>query len=264
MSVLCSVISPMLIAQSGPVGARSAGMGRCSIAISDVWSIMNNPAGIAIIRRPIIGINYEYRNMMKELSSKSAAFIFPIKQGTFGLSYNHFGYSLFNRQKIGIAYARSFGSYLSVGVQLDYLITSLGNSYGRTNNVTFEIGIQSDISEKITMGAWIYNPLHVQLTDFDNEKLSTIIRFGGIWNVSETLVVTFESEKNTEISMFILRGGVEYSIRKSYFFRTGFSTSNEIFSFGLGYNVVNLTMNLSSIYHNYLGFSPQMGLSFQF
>ncbi len=246
------------------IGSRSASMGRSSVAIVDFWSTMNNQAGIALFTKPSVGIYYENRFLINELSTKSIAGIVPAKFGVFAATYNNFGYNKYNEQKIGLAFAKSFGKFIRIGLQLDYLMTVQGNNYGNKNNVTFEIGLQSDVSDKITIGAWVYNPIMVKLSDYDNEKSPAILRFGFSWHISDNFFATMEAEKNTFINPVIMRGGLEYTIQGKYFFRTGFSTKNEIFSFGFGLNIKQLTFNISAIMHETLGFSPQASLIYNF
>ena len=59
---------------SGIVGGRSNSMGNCSVALSDFWSIANNPAGIAGAQHVMAGFAYDNRFFMKELSNYAAAF----------------------------------------------------------------------------------------------------------------------------------------------------------------------------------------------
>lgn len=247
-----------------PIGSRSAGMGHSSVAITDFWGVMNNQAGIALFNKPIIGIYYENRFLLNQLSTKSVAGIWPSKYGVIGASYNHFGYKLYNNQKIGLAYARAFSNKLRVGIQLDYLQTTIGNNYGSKGNVTFEIGIQSDISNQITVGAWVFNPIMVRLAEYDNEKLPAVFRLGFVWHISDVFLATIETEKNTTIVPITFRGGLEYEIKSRFFFRTGFSTNKEIFSFGFGLYIKQLTFNISAVMHESLGFSLQSSLIFHF
>ncbi len=245
-------------------GSRSAAMGRTSVAYTDFWSAMNNQAGIALANKPMAGIFYESRFMLNELSSKSVAAIIPTKYGVFAGTYNHFGYKLYNDQKIGIAYARSFGAKFRIGVQLDYLQTTLGNNYGSKGNVTFEIGIQTQVTKNLTIGAWTYNPIMAQLAGYDSEKIPATYRLGIAWQMSEIFLLTLETEKNTAISPIIIRGGAEYELNKKFFFRTGFATKDEIFSFGAGIKLTHLVFNISATMHQILGFSPQSSLIFSF
>ncbi|MBC8319684.1 MAG: hypothetical protein H8E34_03065 [Bacteroidetes bacterium] len=247
-----------------PIGSRSAGMGRTSVAITDFWGAMNNQAGIALFNKPAVGVYYENHFLLNELSTKSVAGIVPTKFGVFGITYNHFGYRLYNNQKVGIVYARAFGNNLRIGLQLDYLQTALGNNYGKKGNVTFELGIQTDITEKITIGVWVFNPTMVVLADYDNEKLPAVYRLGFVWHISDIFLATVEAEKSTDINSVMFRGGLEYELNKRFFFRTGFSTRKEIFSFGFGMKFKHIVFNLSAIMHESLGFSPQTSLIFQF
>lgn len=265
--ILIGLSFPMISIASGdtsPIGSRSAGMGRSSVAITDFWGVMNNQAGIALFTKPIVGIYYENRFLLNQLSTKSIAGLWPTKYGVIAASYNHFGYKLYNNQKIGITYARAFSKKLRIGLQLDYIQTTLGNNYGSKGNVTFELGIQSDITEKVTIGAWVFNPIMVKLAEFDNEKLPAVFRLGMVWHISDIFLATLEAEKNTAISPITFRGGLEYELKNRFFFRTGFSTRKEIFSFGFGIYIKQLTFNISAIMHESLGFSPQSSLIFHF
>ena len=102
-----------LFAEGEPIGARAASMGNASVSSTDIWSIFNNPAGMAKQSVFSAGVNYENRYLMKELGLKSAALLVPSRFGVLGLSFNQFGYSLYNENKIGLAYARSFGEIIS-------------------------------------------------------------------------------------------------------------------------------------------------------
>ena len=247
-----------------PIGSRQAGMGRTSVAITDFWSIQNNQAGIALIDKISFGIYYESRFLINELSMKSAAVIVPTKIGVLGASFNHFGYSLYNDMKIGLAYARSFSPYFRIGLQLDYLQTTIGDNYGTKSNVTFELGIQSDVTETLTIGAYVFNPIQVKLAKYDNEKIPAVFRLGVGWNISKNFFITVEAEKSTAINPIVIRGGLEYSIKEKFFIRGGFSTMQEIFSMGFGFNIKFLRFDISAVMHQTLGFSPQSSLIFQF
>jgi hypothetical protein len=247
-----------------PVGARQAGMGRTSVAMIDFWGVMNNQAGIALFDRISAGISYENRFMLNKLSSKSLGLVVPTKMGVLGLSYQHNGFNLYNEQKAGLVYARSFAKYLRIGLQLDYLQTTLGDNYGKKGNVTFELGVQSDVSEQLTIGVWSFNPIRVKLADYDSEKIQAIYRFGMRWKSSSKFSVTFEAEKNTFIKPVVLRGGFEYAIKDQFFIRAGTSSRAEIFTLGFGFKSRLFIFDIGAIMHESLGFSTQASLLFHF
>ncbi len=247
-----------------PIGSRQAGMGRTSVAMTDFWNIQNNQAGIALLDKISAGIYYESRFMLNRLSTKDIAVVFPTKIGVLGASFDYFGYELYNQMKIGIVYARSFSPYFRVGLQLDYLVTSLGDNYGNTGNVTFELGIQSDVAKNLTIGAWVYNPVMVRLADYDNEKIPAIFRLGLSWQIFKGFITNVEVEKNTNITPILVRGGLEYGFNDKFFLRAGFSTQQEILSMGFGLKIKFLVFDISAVMHQTLGFSPQSSLVVRF
>lgn len=246
-----------------PVGSRQAGMGRTGTTLTDLWSIQNNQAGIALIDKTSFGIYYENLYFVDGLGKESAAVVYPANFGVLGLSFNYFGNSLYSDIKVGLAYARSFGPYFRIGLQLDYLQLTLGENYGKQSNFTFELGIQSDVTETLTIGASVFNPIMVSLAEYDEENIPAVFRFGLGWQVSKDFLVTIDAEKSTNYAPVILRAGVEYGIREKFFMRCGFTTYQEIFTMGFGIELKSFRFNLSAVMHQSLGFSLQSGLIFQ-
>ncbi len=247
-----------------PAGARQAGMGRCSVSLTDFWSVQNNPAGIATLDRFQAGIFYENRYMLGSLGLKHIAVVCPVKAGTLGLTLSHFGYSQYSDMKAGLSFARSFGPKFSAGLQLDYLITSIGNGYGSNGTVTFEMGIQTLLSDNITLAAWIFNPLNIKLDKEKKENLPVIFRLGAAWRITDHLLTTLECEKNSAWPLVVVRGGMEYAISQKYFLRGGFSTSLEILTLGFGWRIGRLQFDISSVMHQLLGFSTQFSMDINF
>ena len=248
----------------GTTGGRQAGLNHCSVALSDFWSIQNNQAGMALVRKFSAGVAYENKFLIPHTGAGNIAVIYPYKFGNIGLSMSYFGYSLYQEMKIGLAYARSFGPRLRIGIQLDYLQTALGNGYGSRKNFTFELGLQSDISKQLTLGIYVFNPVPVKLADYANEKIPAIFRFGLAYHFSDKLLATAEAEKNTTCQPVILRAGVEYTFKKQFFFRMGFGTSGDVLSFGFGWHKNHFQFDIGSTMHQSLGFSPQSSLVLSF
>ena len=52
------------------IGARSAGMGATSLTFTDVYSVYNNPGAFGALAKTAVGVNYENRYLLKELSNQ--------------------------------------------------------------------------------------------------------------------------------------------------------------------------------------------------
>ncbi len=267
-SFVITVLLLSSVAQAGselfPQSARSAGMCRSSVALTGFWNILNNQAGLATLERPTAGILYESKFSLNQLSNKTAAFAYPVKAGVLGVDFNYFGYQQYNEIKAGLLYARAFGRYLRMGLQLDYLQTTLGDGYGSKKNVTFEFGVQSDITSEITLGAYLYNPIRVNLSDYADERIPAILRFGITWHFSNTFLATAEAEKNSFYPKIIIRGGLEYSLKEKFYMRTGFSSGEEVFAIGFGLKLKGFRFDIAATMHQTLGFTPQASLTYAF
>jgi len=246
-----------------PQGARSAAMAHASVALTDFWSLQNNQAGLAYNETFAAGIYYENRYLTKELSLKSGGVVLPTNSGNFGLNISYFGYPKYNESKIGLSYARSFGDVLAIGLQLDYLLTSIAEDYGKKGVATFEIGILSKINENLTLGAHVFNPISAKLAEYDDERIQAIIRVGAAYAFDNNIIVSVEVEKDMEYDP-IFKLGLEYRIIEKIYVRGGISTNPGLYSFGFGLDFKKLKIDFSSSVHQTLGYSPQISLIYNF
>jgi hypothetical protein len=244
-------------------GARSTGMGLSSAAASDFWSINNNQAGMAFYDRTAAGIYLENRYLIKEMGLQVGAFTLKTQYGVLGASVSYTGDANYRTTKTGLAFARKFGPNFSAGIQLDYISTALGEDYGKHSNITFDAGILVKISKQLTFGAHTFNPLHVQLSEYDNERIPTTLNAGFGFAFSDKLILTAEAFKNSELPMEF-RSGVEYKLSQVAYARVGLCTNPGRYTFGFGLLMKKLTFDLSSSWHQQLGYSPQVSLQYSF
>ena len=246
-----------------PMGGRAAAMGGSSVASQGLWALQNNPAGMAELEKISLGLYYENRWLLPETAYKCGAFALPTKFGTLGVSFNQFGSSKYNENKFGLAYAKGFGRYLQIGLQLDYLLLKVGNDYGTFHAFTFELGLQSHVTDKLTLGAYIFNPISFSFKQtLNHEKLPIVFRFGMAYKFTKDFNGQCEIEKNTERSGVSLRGGLEYEAFKNFYIRAGVQTNPGILSFGVGYGIRFAQINVAAQLHNELGASLQVGMIF--
>lgn len=219
---------------------------------------------MALIKKFSAGINYEERFGMSPLSTKSVAVLYPSRLGVLGVGMDYFGYSLYHEMKFGLAYARNITPNLRAGLKLDFFQTAFGDHYGSDDNVTFELGLQYDLVKGLTLGAYVFNPIPESKSKEVYFRLPLIYRVGMAYRFSKNLLVTVETEKNSDLSFFQVRAGVEYAILDRYFFRMGLGTRQEVFTTGFGYKMKGLSFDLAAVVHETLGISPQVSLIYSF
>ncbi len=246
------------------IGGRSAAMAHASVTHQDVWSLHNNQAGLGYLKKISVGAYYESRYNLSEMALKGAVFALPTKGGTFGVSVTQFGFSAYNETKYGLAYGRKFGDNFSVGVQLDYMAIRVQQSeYGKKDLLAGEIGIMANVTDKLTAAAHVFNPTTTQLDDYDNERLPTIMRVGLQYDFSDKLLTIAEVEKDVDRKAMV-KVAAEYKIIDLIHIRAGISTNPFKNSFGFGLNLKGLSLDVATTYHEVLGYSPQVALSYKF
>ena len=246
---------------AGLTGGRSSAIGGCSVALNDFWSINNNPAGMTCYPYFSAGISYENRFLMKELSYADAALLMPVKIGTFGLSYSRFGYENYNENKVGLAFARAFGPHLKIGLKLDYLAIRFSKDYAIRQNATFELGLQSDITDDFRIGVYIFNPIYVKMKTLNDERVPVIFRFGFAYKITKDFLATTEAEYNSDTKLNY-RIGLEYNTLKDFYIRIGVYTKPATACFGVGYTWNKITLDVAATMNQYTGVSFQSSLIF--
>lgn len=245
-----------------PLGARSSGLGNASASLSDLWSVQNNQAGLGFVKNFSGGVFYQNQFMLKELSTKAFAFAAPTKHGTFGMCISNFGYSLFSQNKYGLAFGKAFGKNISAGVMMDYLETSI-SEYGKKGSFVAEAGIQVTPLKGLTLGMHVFNLTRTKLSDYNDERIPTIMRLGANYRFSGKVFLALEAEKDID-KKAVAKVGLEYRPVNELFLRAGISSNPTLNCFGIGLELKHFKLDLSSTYHSTFGFSPQMGLMYEF
>lgn len=257
--LLLTQIPVIINAQS----ARFTGLGDASLILSDTWSAIGNQAGIALLNNPTLAFGYENRFQLKETSTQAFAFALPTKTGNFALSYKRYGYELYNENGIGLAYARMLGKYISASVQFDYLYFKQSEDYGNKGAFLFELGMIAKPIDKLYIGVHLYNPSKTKLAEYDDERLTTKMRFGLGYYFTEQVVLIVETEKDINHKARF-KAGIEYEPVSNLFFRTGFGTRPNQFSFGVGYQLWNFTTDIAVSTHESLPLSTEISLKYSF
>jgi hypothetical protein len=247
-----------------PSGAASAGMGNASVTLQNLWSVSQNQAGLAGLEKIAAGVYYDRRFNLDETSVKSFALAIPVSNlGVFGAHINMFGFSLYNEKKLGVSYARKFGESLNTGVQLNYLSTTIAEDYGSNNALTVELGAQVRLLEGLSIGAHIFNPTQASLAEYDDERIPTILKIGLGYEFSPKLLAAIETEKDIDQEA-MFKGGLEYRPVDQIYIRAGISTNPVMNSFGVGFLLNNLQIDIAATMHQSLGWSPHMSLTYTF
>ena len=239
--------------------ARSIALGGSGVAFTGLSSLGNNPAGLAGLESWGGSAQAERRFLLSELQLFSAGGAIPTASGTFGLLVNYFGFREYNEQKIGLLYARKLFDQLYLGAQVGFFNTRIPE-YGSKGLLTFDLGLLAPLSRQLSFGLHLLNPIRQEIRE--GEDLPTVLRFGLEYQPAEKIHLLAEVEKDIQYKARV-HAGLEYQLIEILFLRLGVATEPVSMSFGIGLALAGgLSIDVASSYHQVLGFTPGIGLSY--
>jgi hypothetical protein len=245
-----------------PAGSRSMSMGNASTTFDDVWAYQNNPGALGAITTFSAGLSYENRFLLKEFQTQGFAVAIPLKVGVISFGGDMFGYRNYRSYQAGVGYSMKLSEKFSAGVQLNYKGLSLSSNYGSKHTISAAAGIYAKVTENWKIGVSAYNVGRAKLSDFEDDRFSTVLRLGTSYLFSKKFLIAIEGEKDID-NPFRFKTGLEYEPLKNFFIRGGVQTTPIEFSFGFGYHFKQVHLGVGSSYHQILGWSPNFSIVFQ-
>ena len=250
----------VLALENHHAGARSLGLSNASVSFSDVWGTFHNQAGIAGLDGFSAGFFYESRFGIDLLSLSAGSVVLPLGSGAFGISFFQFGSGVFKENKYALAYARRLSEKWSAGIQLDYLIQTFPENARSKGFATFEGGVLFQPSEKLHLGAHIFNPVKGGIeAPAGKVEMPVVFRAGGHYLFDELVLVAFEAEKDNK-NPALLKSGMEFFVVENLALRFGVSGKPFKYTAGIGYKTGNVSADLGFSYHGNLGITPSVSV----
>ena len=249
-------------ATSTPVGARAVAAGYTSLTAENLWASSNNQAATAYFNKFQAGLYFENHYLLDEMNRIAMGVFFPFNKGGISLCVDHFGGSLYSEMKAGLGFALPMGDNFSAGVQLDYMRMAIGEGYDSYHALTFEAGVLARITDDIKIGLHVFNPIHQKWTKTE-EHIPVLIRAGIAVRPEKSLELYAEVHKSTS-NPAIICGGAEYHFREKFFMRMGITSGPARYTFGVGFSINRIFLDISSSVHSWLGYSPQLSFTYTF
>jgi len=243
-----------------PVSASYIGLGAYSNDHVDVFSFHSNQASLAKIKTLSAGLYGEKRFLLNELGLYDAAVTLPTSSGNFGLDACYYGFSDYNESQVGLAYGRSLGSRIDIGVQFNYYSVRIAG-YGNASAINFEIGTIFHLTENLNAGLHAYNPVGGGLGKNKEEKIASVYSAAIGYDASENFFISLEIEKQEDKPVNV-NAGLQYKFLAQLLARMGISTATSSIYFGIGFELRSMRFDVTAAYHPQLGITPGLLLAF--
>lgn len=246
------------------IGARSNGLGNASIGLDDVWSVYNNPGAFGALKETQLGVSYENRFLLKELSIQSLAFGFHTdNSGNIGLHFQQYGFDLYRETNGGLTYGMKLAENFSAGVSINFHGIYLAENYGSRNTFSAAAGLLYALNKNLKIGMRVQNLSRARLAEFADERLPTAFGLGLQYTISPKVFWSLEAEKDL-VHPLNLKSGLEIQAHDVLALRLGINSYPFQSSFGLGLTMKRFQLDLATQWHATLGLSPSGGLKYTF
>ncbi len=237
-------------------------LGSGGSALSGIWALQQNPAGISDSKRAKLAIAYEQHFLDEDVSTQTALFVIPIRGSVFGVSADTYGFTEYKEQKTGVYYAKSFGESFRLAVGLKYHHLNI-SQYSSAETYSVEVGFQLKLTDEFTIASHVANPNGSRYNNLSNSSLPVKLSFGGSCRFSDRILMIADIRKILNESLDVMTG-IEYNIVKWLSLRGGISANpfKQYTGFGLNYNKIQIDVAVAS--HPSLGYSPQIALGYEF
>jgi len=243
------------------IGAPNEAIGNASSTTSNIWSVWHNPAGISTHQQLSVGISYRTIQDLEGFNTASFTAALPLKIGALGLGVSRFGDQLYNEQLVSLSYGNKFG-ITDLGIRVAYHQYHF-EGFGNKGLPVISFGGITTITPEFLIGAFIENINQAKLSDFQDERIPTIMQLGVSYRPIESVSLNIDVQKDIERAATVLIG-VSYAIIDNLTINTGFNTNPSKQFFGLDFRPNNIKAMLSYAIaqQEALGFSHQVSIQY--
>lgn len=260
LALAAGLVVDYLYAQgfTAPSGSFSQMVGSCSVTEKNIWSAINNPAGLTLSQKPEFGLFSEQRFRLSELKSAALAFSYPLKNLHAGLSYQYYGLTEFNEQRLNLSVARLLNRSVRLGVCLAYQNLQV-SEYGNTGTFILGTGIRISLSDQTACGIYLYNLSLAHYAHQPQTPLPVYARIGLSHQMAKSVTLLGEWEQGFS-AVQQTRMGLRYTPQPYLMLAIGYHSAPDTYSFGTGLRYKNLLLQFACSVHLQLELTPAIDL----
>ena len=249
-------------AQISP-GARQISLANSDVALAnDVFTLFNNPAGLAQLNWKEVGIYYSPAPFgLTELSNGYVAYQQPFSFGSLGIGGMTYGFDLYRESKIILGYSYNYENIFFVGAAINYHSYSIQN-YGSTGVFYINLGALVYILDNLRWGFSTSNVNRATVADTD-DQIPMILSTGFSFDILKNFSLNVEIEKDIRYNPSI-QFGIDYDIIQYLSLRIGSGTNPSKFTAGVGINYSIVSLDYAFFTHTDLGLTHQVGIILSF
>jgi hypothetical protein len=259
--IIFSFISVSL-GQMNP-GAKQIAMSNSDVALSDdVFSLFNNPAGLAQLNWRELGLYYSPAPFgFNELANGYIAYTEPLGFGSAGIGAMTYGFELYRESRLLLSFSTLYMNKFFAGVSFNYHIVSI-QGYGSKSVIYLNAGSLGYLTDELRIGFFIQNINQASFTSKE-DQIPILLNAGVSYNIYYNLSLNFAVEKDIRYNASV-KSGINFDLIDNLSLRIGFANEPAEFSFGIGIHYSYFNFDYAVFSHPDLGLTHQAGITISF
>lgn len=255
----------LLYSQISNIIPSSSSIAQTSVSDTHSWTAFNNPAILGYLEKSEMGLQFENRYLLSELSTKSVQLALPSNLMNVGISFSHFGYSLYHEMLLGLGFARNFSDKFAMGVQFNYYTTFFTASNSYRGAFLPQVGLSVKLSRNFSLGFNSFNPFQTNInTELAIKRIPSVFSLGTEYFFSPELVWRTQIDKEIS-STYRFATGFEYQMLQNLNLKLGaYSSDYLVPCLGLGFKTGSFLIDLNCEMHPLLGLNTMAAVKYQF
>ncbi len=261
-AIVFALLASGLVCRAQPLYISQQGTTMAPVAAAekflDAGSFTGNCALLASTRRWRAGLTGERKFLLPELSFFSAVASLPIDRAGIGMDLVRSGDAAFNETRLGIAYGRSLGKKLSLGIGFSYRQLSIAG-YGKAGGFAADLGLMFQPVADWHVGVEVSGLPAGQLGKTHPEKAAARFSLQLGFEASDQVLLELIFYKEERQSPAV-KLGIFYQLDGQLFFAIGIDTGTASPYGRAGWQWKRLRVLLGVRFHPVLGATPTLYL----
>ncbi len=240
-------------------GAKQAALAYSDAAqANDVFSLFNNPAGLAQMNWREIGIYYSPAPFgFSELANGFIAYNEPFSFGSIAAGAMTYGFELYRENRVTAGFSYNYENRFFAGVSLNYHSVSIKN-YGNDGCFYIDLGGLLYLTDHLRWGFSVHNVNHATYGGYE-DQVPFIFNSGASYDITDEFTLNAAVEKDIRYNASLMIG-IDYDIIKYFSIRTGFSNEPSRYTAGIGIHYRFINLDYAVFTHTDLGITHQAGI----
>lgn len=261
--LLLTVISLRLSAQQFSP-APFLGMGKAALAQEGIFTLQDNPSGIAHISSLTVSSAYQQHFGNTGISTQAFNFAVPfLSSSVVGLTLVNYGiFDLTSLLRGGISFVRAFGEDVSASLTANYHQYFV-KQYQAEDRFSADLGFQYNFSPTFRIGLFWRNIASARFSSYIDQRILQEAGLGALVKVGRELEATADIWYEVP-QRITYRTGLVYSFDRFFLLRAGVFSNPTTYTTGVGFRSNHWQIDIASSFHAILGSSPQFSMSYAF